>query len=68
LPAELLAAIDRVGGNRSGFLELAARARLAELERMTHDAHDVEIYQRNAVRLNEEAVDVLAYQTKRFKR
>lgn len=62
LPEELLAAIDRVQENRSAFLETAARARLAELERIARDTHDMEIYERNAARLNQEAEEVLGFQ------
>ncbi len=62
LPEDLLAAIDRVQVNRSAFLETAARARLAELERIARDTHDMEIYERNAARLNQEAEEVLGFQ------
>jgi metal-responsive CopG/Arc/MetJ family transcriptional regulator len=58
LPSELLVQLDRVDKNRSALLERAARAYLAYLER----DRDVEIINRNADRLNREAVDTLEYQ------
>ena len=65
LSEELIEAIDRRGDqfkNRSDFLELAAKAFLARLERDELNARDVEIINRNAKRLNREAADVLAFQ------
>jgi metal-responsive CopG/Arc/MetJ family transcriptional regulator len=62
LPADLLATIDQVDANRSAFVERAARAYLARLERTKREARDVEIINRNAERLNAEARDVLGYQ------
>ena len=62
LPAELLVRIDRAGSNRSAFLEKAARAHLAGIERQERDRKDIEIINRNAARLNRAAKDVLDYQ------
>jgi metal-responsive CopG/Arc/MetJ family transcriptional regulator len=62
LPQDLLARIDRLDSNRSAFVERAARAYLARLERARREARDIEIINRNAGRLNAEAMDVLEYQ------
>ncbi|HUE01300.1 MAG TPA: hypothetical protein VMR62_17120 [Bryobacteraceae bacterium] len=62
LPQHLLASIDRVDSNRSAFVERAARAYLAHFERAKREARDIEIINRNADRLNAEALDVLDYQ------
>lgn len=65
LSEELLEQIDRRGDqfkNRSDFLEIAAKAFLAQLERDELNARDLEIINRNADRLNREAADVLEYQ------
>ncbi len=62
LPADLLKSIDRVDSNRSAFLERASRAYLARIEKIKRDAQDIEIINRNATRLNKEALDVLEYQ------
>jgi hypothetical protein len=58
----LLATIDQVDTNRSAFVERAARAYLARMERSKRQARDIEIINRNAERLNAEARDVLGYQ------
>jgi len=62
LPKELLGRLDRVDRNRSALLERAAVAYLAQLERRIRDQKDVEIIDRNAERLNREALDTLDYQ------
>jgi len=62
LPKELLSRLDRVDKNRSALLERAAVAYLAHLERQTRDRRDLEILDRNAERLNREALDTLEYQ------
>lgn len=65
LSDEVLERIDRRGKqfkNRSVFLEVAAKAFLAQLEREELNARDLEIINRHADRLNDEASDVLAYQ------
>ena len=62
LPEEVLKRIDRYDKNRSALLERAALAYLARLEREARGRKDLEIINRNADRLNEEATDVLGYQ------
>ena len=62
LPEDLLDRLDRVDKNRSALLERAALAWLAHLERQMRDRKDIEIIDRNAARLNREAMDVLGYQ------
>ena len=62
LPEDLLHRLDRIDKNRSALLERAAIAWLAHLERQMRDRKDIEIIERNADRLNREALDVLGYQ------
>jgi metal-responsive CopG/Arc/MetJ family transcriptional regulator len=62
LPDDLLKRIDRADRNRSAFLERAARAYLAGLEKAKREARDVAIIDTHADRLNQEAIDVLDYQ------
>lgn len=62
LPKDLLNRLDRVDKNRSALLERAAMAYLARLEREARDRRDIEIIDRNAERLNREAMDTLEYQ------
>ncbi len=62
LPSDLLKIIDRADSNRSAFLEKAARAYLARLQKAQREAQDVAIINANADRLNQEALDVLDYQ------
>jgi metal-responsive CopG/Arc/MetJ family transcriptional regulator len=62
LPAELIDRLDRVDTNRSALLEQAALAYLAQRERRARDEKDTEIINRNAQRLNQEAMDALDYQ------
>jgi metal-responsive CopG/Arc/MetJ family transcriptional regulator len=62
LPKELLGRLDRLGKNRSALLERAAVAYLAHLERQARERKDIEIIDRNAGRLNREAMDALEYQ------
>lgn len=62
LPKELLLRLDRVDENRSALLERAALAYLAQLERDVRDKRDIAIINRNAGRLNREAMDTLEYQ------
>ena len=54
--------LDLVDKNRSALLERAARAYLAHLDRQARDRRDIEIINRNAERLNREAMDTLEYQ------
>jgi metal-responsive CopG/Arc/MetJ family transcriptional regulator len=62
LPRDLLQSIDRHGQDRSAFIEQAARAYPARLNKARRGAADVRIIDRNANRLNREAEDVLEYQ------
>ena len=50
--------------NRSEFIETALLAHLARLTRDEQNAHDLRILNEKAEALNEEALDVLAYQVK----
>ncbi len=65
LSEDLLRAIDEQAspqGNRSDFIERALRAYLGQILREQQDARDLEVINRQADRLNEEAADVLTYQ------
>jgi metal-responsive CopG/Arc/MetJ family transcriptional regulator len=65
LSEDLLKAIDQRSAqykNRSDFLEMAAWAFIAQMIRQEQDARDREILDRRADELNQEAMDVLAYQ------
>jgi hypothetical protein len=62
LPKQLLGRLDRLDKNRSAILERAAVAYLARLEGEARDKKDIEIIERNAKRLNREAMDTLKYQ------
>jgi len=48
--------------NRSALLERAARAYLAQLRSEERDRRDIEIINRNAGRMNRQAMDTLEYQ------
>lgn len=65
LSEEILQAVDELSGsykNRSEFIETAVRAFIDQLIRDQQNARDLEILNRHADRLNQEAADVLAYQ------
>lgn len=65
LSAELVEAIDQYGQsykNRSDFVEAAIWAFIKQIMRDQQNARDIEIINRNADRLNAEALDVLTYQ------
>jgi metal-responsive CopG/Arc/MetJ family transcriptional regulator len=67
LSDELITVIDQYGQaykNRSDFIEAAIWAYITQIIRSQQNARDVEIINRNAERLNMEALDVLDYQTK----
>jgi metal-responsive CopG/Arc/MetJ family transcriptional regulator len=67
LPEELLRSLDRSAGgltNRSRAIEKAVRDMLETEARAARDARDVELINRHADRLNDEAADVLDYQVK----
>lgn len=65
LAEDLLKAIDEQPGahkSRSDFIERAVRSYITRNIRDRQNARDLEIINRKADRLNEEANDVLAYQ------
>ena len=67
LSEDLLEAIDQRAGhfqNRSHFIESAVRAFLAQMIRDEQNARALAIINRRADYLNQEAVDVLAYQVR----
>jgi metal-responsive CopG/Arc/MetJ family transcriptional regulator len=65
LSEDLLKTIDQFSTrykNRSDFIEAAVRAFVAQIRRDAQNARDLEIINRYADRLNQEAEDVLTYQ------
>jgi len=65
LSKEILAGIDRIAGprqSRSAFIESVLARYLRDRIRAQRDARDLEIINRNAERLNRDAVDGLEYQ------
>jgi hypothetical protein len=62
LPRDLLTRLDRIDKNRSALLERAAVAYLTRLAEKEAARKDIEIINRNAARLNREALDTLDYQ------
>jgi metal-responsive CopG/Arc/MetJ family transcriptional regulator len=67
LPEDLLRSLDRAAGghsNRSRLIEEAIRALLEAKARAARNAKDIEVINRHADRLNDEAADVLEYQVK----
>ena len=65
LSKEVLKAVDRLAGSknsRSAVIEAAVREYLKERERTFIYAHDLEILNRAADRLNREAEETLHYQ------
>lgn len=65
LSEDLLKAIDEQSGpqkNRSEFIENALRNYIGKVIRDRRNAEDLEIINRHADRLNDEAADVLSYQ------
>lgn len=65
LSEELVSAIDHYSDrfeNRSAFIEAAAKTFIAKLAREEQDARDLDIINRQVIRLNSEALDVLSYQ------
>ena len=65
LSEDLLKAIDEQSGpqkNRSEFIENALRNYIGKVIRDRQNAKDLEIINRQADRLNDEAADVLSYQ------
>ena len=67
LPGDLLRSVDRIAGgetNRSRVIEEALRDLVERRAKAERDARDLEIINRNAERLNDEAEDVLDYQAR----
>jgi metal-responsive CopG/Arc/MetJ family transcriptional regulator len=65
LSEDLIESIDRQSGpqtNRSEFIEKALRSYIDQIVRDQKNARDLEIINRNADQLNDEATDVLSYQ------
>jgi len=65
LSKDVLQAADKLSRrykNRSEFIEAALRAYIAQAIRNEQNARDLEIINQRADQLNEEALDVLAYQ------
>jgi len=65
LSNDLVKAIDKLSGrskNRSEFIETAVRVYIAQVIRREINARDLEIINQRADRLNEEALEVLAFQ------
>lgn len=66
LSDDLLKAIDDQSGpqrNRSEFIETALRSYINLMIREKQNARDLDIINRQAERLNKEALDVLSFQT-----
>ncbi len=61
LPKELLDRLDQVDSNRSALIERAALTYLARLD-AERAKREMDIINRNARRLNREAIDTLEYQ------
>ena len=65
LSKDILIAVDRLAGSkssRSAVIERAVRSYLKERERAFIHAHDLEMFNRAAARLNAEAEETLEYQ------
>ena len=65
LSEDLLKTVNRLSGkykNRSELIELALQSFIAQLIRNEQNVRDLEIINRRADDLNEEALDVLTYQ------
>ena len=58
----LLDRVDRIGSNRSAFLERAALVYLDRLEQSDRDRRDIAIINRHARRLNRGVQETLEYQ------
>jgi metal-responsive CopG/Arc/MetJ family transcriptional regulator len=62
---DLLKAVDALSGNfknRSEFIEAALQSYIAHLTRIEQNAKDLELINKYADDLNQEALDVLEYQ------
>ena len=65
LSEDVVKAMNKLSGqhkNRSESIELALRNYIAQLIRQERNVRDLDIINQRADRLNEEALDVLAYQ------
>jgi metal-responsive CopG/Arc/MetJ family transcriptional regulator len=64
LSEDVLTVVDQraTGKSRSEFIETALWSYIAQLTRNEQNARDLDILNRNADRLNQEAADVLTYQ------
>jgi metal-responsive CopG/Arc/MetJ family transcriptional regulator len=62
LDKALLEQIDAKSSNRSAFIEDLLKSHFKKLAKAERDARDIEIINKNADWLNEEAKDVLEYQ------
>lgn len=64
LSQDVLAIVDQRANanNRSEFIETALWSYIAQVARDEQNARDLEIINRNADRLNQEAAEVLTYQ------
>jgi len=64
LSQDILAVIDQrmTSESRSEFIETALWSYIAQLARNEQNTRDLDILNRNADRLNQEAADVLTYQ------
>ncbi len=65
LSEDLIETIDKQSGprkNRSEFIEKALRSYISQIIRDQKNARDLEIINRHADQLNDEATDVLSYQ------
>jgi hypothetical protein len=64
LSEDVLTVVDQraTGQSRSEFTETVLWAYIAQLARNERNARDLDIINRNADRLNQEAADVLTYQ------
>jgi len=65
LSDDILKTVDKYSGsykNRPQCIEVALRAFVAQLDREERDARDLEILNRRAGHLNEEAAGVLSFQ------
>jgi metal-responsive CopG/Arc/MetJ family transcriptional regulator len=68
LSSAVLEAVDRMvseGTSRSEVIERLLRAGISREARQARDLKDLEVINRNARRLNDEAEDVLGYQVER---
>jgi metal-responsive CopG/Arc/MetJ family transcriptional regulator len=65
LSEDIVEAVDQIANgeeSRSEVIERLLRERFVQMRRRARDLRDLEIINRNADRLNEEAEDVLSYQ------